>query len=142
MKKFTAAAGLSAATAVVLCAHALAQGAGAASQSTPVFRAGTTLVEFTVVATDRDGRPVTDLTQNDITVVQSGKTQPVAFFRFEGSAFGPDPAEAKREPIAPGIFTNRPEYSPGANSPPNSARTANRWCSPPATPSAPRRSSS
>jgi VWFA-related protein len=113
MKKFTAAAGLSAATAVVLCAHALAQGAGAASQSTPVFRAGTTLVEFTVVATDRDGRPVTDLTQNDITVVQSGKTQPVAFFRFEGSAFGPDPAEAKREPIAPGIFTNRPEYSPG-----------------------------
>ncbi|HET9467508.1 MAG TPA: VWA domain-containing protein [Vicinamibacterales bacterium] len=84
-----------------------------AQEPTPVFRAGTTLVEFTIVATDEQGRPVTDLKQNEISIIQNGKPQPVAFFRFEGSAFGPDATEPKREPIAPGIFTNRPEYFPG-----------------------------
>jgi hypothetical protein len=44
---------------------------------------------------------------------QNGKPQPVAFFRFEGSAFGPNAVETKHEPIAPGIFTNRTEYFPG-----------------------------
>jgi VWFA-related protein len=85
----------------------------AQQESTPIFRAGTTLVEFTIVATDGSGQPVTDLRQDEITILQNGKPQPVAFFRFEGSAFGPGAAEAKHEPIAPGIFTNRPEYFPG-----------------------------
>lgn len=84
-----------------------------AQEPTPVFRAGTTLVEFTIVATDTQGRPVTDLKQNEISIVHNGKPQPVAFFRFEGAAFGPDATESKREPIAPGLFTNRPEYFPG-----------------------------
>ncbi len=101
----------SAAAAVILGAAAVT--VAAQQESTPVFRAGTTLVEFTIVATDQRGEPVTDLSQREITIVQNGKPQPVAFFRFEGSAFGPDAAEAKREPIAPGLFTNRPEYSPG-----------------------------
>lgn len=81
--------------------------------STPIFRAGTTLVEFTIVATDANGRPVTDLAPNDITVLQNGKPQPVAFFRFEGAALEPGALEAKHDPIAPGIFTNRAEYYPG-----------------------------
>lgn len=104
MRKTAAAAFLLTAVAVTVAAQ---------QDSVPVFRAGTTLVEFTIVATDQRGQPVTDLAQSEITIVQNGKPQPVAFFRFEGSAFGPDAAEAKREPIAPGLFTNRPEYSPG-----------------------------
>ena len=84
-----------------------------AGQTAPIFRAGTTLVEFTIVATDQRGQPVTDLNQNEIAILQNGKPQPVAFFRFEGSAFGPDAVEPVRESIAPGLFTNRPEYSPG-----------------------------
>jgi VWFA-related protein len=84
-----------------------------AQQPAPIFRTGTTLVEFTVVATDERGQPVTDLEQSEISIIQNGKPQTVAFFRFEGSSFGPDAVEAKREPIAPGIFTNRPEYFPG-----------------------------
>ena len=103
MRRIAAAAAVFTAAAVTL----------AAQDSTPIFRAGTTLVEFTIVATDHNGQPVTDLTQNDITIVQNGKPQPVAFFRFEGSAFGPGAAEVKHEPIAPGIFTNRSEYFPG-----------------------------
>ena len=84
-----------------------------AQQPTPIFRAGTTLVEFTIVATDGSGRPVTDLKQDEITILQNSKPQPVAFFRFEGSAFVPGVIEPQPESIAPGIFTNRTEYSPG-----------------------------
>jgi VWFA-related protein len=84
-----------------------------AQESAPIFRTGTTLVEFTVVATDERGQPVTDLKQNEISIIQNGKPQPVAFFRFEGSAFGADAPETTHEPIAPGIFTNRTEYFPG-----------------------------
>ena len=84
-----------------------------AQQEAPIFRAGTTLVEFSIVATDNTGQPVTDLKQDEIAIVQNGKPQPIAFFRFEGSAFSPDAVSPPRESIAPGIFTNRPEYSPG-----------------------------
>ena len=104
MKKLAAAALLVTAAAVPFAAQ---------QETTPIFRAGTTLVEFSIVATDERGQPVTDLTQNEIAIVQNGKPQPVAFFRFEGSAFAPDAAEPVRESIAPGIFTNRVEYSPG-----------------------------
>src|SRR5688500_3948784 len=85
----------------------------AAAQTPPIFRAGTTLVEFTIVATDERGQPISDLNQSEITIVQNGKAQPVAFFRFEGSAFGRDADAPKREPLERGIFTNRPEYSAG-----------------------------
>lgn len=97
--------------AVISCAAVIT--IAAQQESTPIFRAGTTLVEFTIVATDERGQPVIDLKQSEISIVHNGKPQPVAFFRFEGSAFGPDATQPKREPIAPGIFTNRPEYSPG-----------------------------
>src|ERR671919_2765389 len=113
MKRFAAAACVVSAVAVTFAVAAFAQGSGAPGQTTPIFRAGTTLVEFTIVATDSKGQPVADLKQSEISIVQNGKPQPVAFFRFEGSAFGPDAAEPKHEPIAPGIFTNRPEYFPG-----------------------------
>jgi VWFA-related protein len=116
MKRIVAATFLVSAAAVYAAAAfgpAFAQGAAEPGSTTPIFRAGTTLVEFSIVATDERGQPVTDLTQNDITIIHNGKPQPVAFFRFEGAAFGPDACEPVREPIAPGIFTNRIEYSPG-----------------------------
>src|SRR5687768_4399025 len=104
MRTFGAAAVLASVAAI-----SVAAGQG----STPIFRAGTTLVEFSIVATDDQGQPVTDLKEHEITIVQNGKPQPVAFFRFEGSSFGPGAVEPQRESIAPGIFTNRVEYSPG-----------------------------
>ncbi len=113
MRKFATAVLLMSAAGAIFAGLAFAQGSGAAGQTAPIFRAGTTLVEFTIVATDQRGQPVTDLTQNEIAILQNGKPQPVAFFRFEGSAFGPDAVEHVREPIPPGLFTNRPEYSPG-----------------------------
>ena len=78
----------------------------------PTFRAGTTLVELAMVVTDQGGRPVTDLKPDEIVILQNGKPRPIEFFRFEGAAFAPG-AAGPREALAPGLFTNRPEYSPG-----------------------------
>ncbi len=113
MQKIAAAAVLLSATAAAYAAAAFAQGSGGPRETTPMFRAGTTLVEFTIVATDERGQPVTDLQRDEIAIVQDGKPKPVAFFRFEGSAFAPGAVEPARESIAPGIFTNRVEYAPG-----------------------------
>jgi VWFA-related protein len=113
MRKFAGAVSLLIVAIVAYTATALAQGPDAPGGTGPIFRAGTTLVEFTIVATDNRGEPVTDLKSHEVAIVQNGKPQPVAFFRFEGSAFAPDAVEPRREPMAPGIFTNRVEYSPG-----------------------------
>src|SRR5687768_9375354 len=101
MTKFVAAAWLLSVAVATFAAAAFAQGSGGPGETAPIFRAGTTLVEFTIVATDDRGQPVTDLKSNEIAIVQNGKPQPVAFFRFEGSAFAPDAVEPQRESIAP-----------------------------------------
>lgn len=75
---------------------------------TPMFRAGTTLIEFSVVALDGDGRPVADLTADDIAISEQGAPREVAFFRFVG-----DPGSRKPEPLPRGLFTNRAEYTAG-----------------------------
>lgn len=83
----------------------------------PTFRAGTTLVEFTLVATDGKGNPVIDLNPDDLTITENGRQRPIAFFRFEGAAGGSaqigTTQVAPIEPLSPGIFTNRAEYAPG-----------------------------
>lgn len=77
---------------------------------TPTFRAGTTLIEFTVVATDQDGRHVTDLRPEDVSIVEGGRPRDVAFFHYEGA---PNVIRVRAQPLPPGIYTNRPEYAPG-----------------------------
>ena len=79
----------------------------------PTFRAGTTLIEFNLVATDQKGNPVTDLKQDEVEIIERGKPRPVEFFRFDGSAFGANVAGDVREALAPGLFTNRLEYQSG-----------------------------
>jgi VWFA-related protein len=82
---------------------------------TPTFRVGATLIELTLVATDEEGQPVIDLKQEEIEIVERSKRRPIDFFNFDGSAFAPGSTRAEKpiEPIAPGIFSNRPEYFPG-----------------------------
>lgn len=80
-------------------------------QDQPTFRTSTTLVEFTAVAQDAAGHPVTDLRQDEITVTENGKLRDVVFFRFEGLPEVSPPI--RPAPLAPGIFSNRPEYAPG-----------------------------
>jgi VWFA-related protein len=92
-------------------APAFAQGSGAASPPEPSFRAGTTLVEFTIVVTGEDGKHITDLKQEDLSIVEAGRPRDVAFFHYEGAP--PAAIRVRTEPLPPGIFTNRPEYAPG-----------------------------
>jgi VWFA-related protein len=78
-------------------------------QETPTFRATTTLIEFTFIALDRKGNPVTDLTKEEISITEKGKAREVVFFRFEGGT-GETP---RPEGLPPGIFSNRSEVTPG-----------------------------
>jgi VWFA-related protein len=79
-------------------------------QAPPVFRTGTTLVEFTMIALDGRGRPVVDLQKEEISVREEGQPRDVAFFRFEGGADRPD---RPIERLPAGLFSNRAEYVPG-----------------------------
>ena len=75
----------------------------------PTFRAGTTLIEFTIVARDSEGNPIVDLTRDDIVVTENGQPRTIEFFRFDGAPPQPSP-----NALLPGRFTNRFETSPNA----------------------------
>jgi VWFA-related protein len=98
---------------VAAFAVAVAASFGAGVQDAPrqpqAFRSGTTLVEFTVVALDNRGKPVTDLTKEEFGVSDLGKPREIAFFKFDGA-----PENRRPEPLPDGVFTNRAEYAPGA----------------------------
>src|SRR4051812_1411228 len=84
------------------------------SPGTPTFRTSQTVIEFTIVAMDARGNPVTDLKQTEISITDDGKPRQIAFFRFEGTG-GTSTTTASRDvkPLSPGTFSNRAEYTPG-----------------------------
>ncbi len=92
--------------ALLLAAIALS---AAAQDQTPVFRAESTLVEFTLIAIDKDGNPVTDLKKEEIVVKDKGRPRDLALFRYEG---GEQPRIAPPQ-LPTGIFTNTPDLTPG-----------------------------
>ena len=77
----------------------------------PTFRTGTTLVEFTVVALDGRGNPVTELAQAELTLTDRGQSREIAFFRFDGDEKATD-ASVPPPALSPGFVSNRPEYQP------------------------------
>ncbi len=98
----------------VLFAGSIAGNAQQPGQPTATFRAGTTLVDFNIVAVDRKGNPVTDLRRDEIAIVEDNESREVAFFQFEGSATSPGGAvtTAGPVPLPAGTFTNRTQYAP------------------------------
>jgi VWFA-related protein len=81
----------------------------AQDQPAPGFRTETTLIEFTFVARDAQGNPVTDLTKEDIVITEQGQPRAIEFFRFDGAPPQPSPKS-----LPPGHYTNRIETSPNA----------------------------
>src|SRR5688500_16201063 len=75
----------------------------------PTFRAGTTLIEFTIVVRDNRDNPIVDLTKDDIVVTENGQPRAVEFFRFDGA-----PPQPSTTALPQGHFTNRFETSPNA----------------------------
>src|SRR5918993_4798571 len=57
-------------------------GQDSATSGQPVFRTGINFVRVDVIATDRQGQPVTDLSQSDFEVFEDGKPQAVETFRL------------------------------------------------------------
>jgi VWFA-related protein len=83
-----------------------AQPVGSAPPPTaPALRVTTHLVLLDVIATGKDGKPVSDLKKEDFKVEENGKTQNVAMFSLN------QPTGEEAPPEAPaGVFTNRPAY--------------------------------
>jgi len=62
--------------------------------SQPTFRTGTTLVEVSAVIT-RDGRPVTDLRADEVTVLDNGEPQPLVAFEYVDLGRGERPDQRR-----------------------------------------------
>jgi len=75
----------------------------------PTIRVSTHLVLVDVVVTDKQGKPVTGLHQEDFVVQEKGKNQKIAFFTSQR-----EPQSQPPPVLPPGIYSNKPEYrSPG-----------------------------
>ena len=68
-----------------------------------VLRSTTKLVQVNVVAVDKKGAPVEDLTDKDFEITENGKKQKVAYFGIVRSGT----LAAKPLPLQPNIFSNR-----------------------------------
>lgn len=53
------------------------------------FRVGVDLVHFAVIVTDKQGKPITGLTENDFEIIERGKPQRIQFFAAGDEAIGP-----------------------------------------------------
>jgi len=76
---------------------------------TPQIKVSTRLVEFGVIARDKDG-PASDMTKDDFVVLDRGKPQQISVFTLE-SASNAVPQLAKMLP--PNTFSDLPQYGAG-----------------------------
>ena len=73
--------------------------------STATFRVSSRLVQFDVVVTDKQGKPVKDLTASDFAVLQDGRAQAVRAFEVHSPA-------AMEKAVGSGAVTNQPATAP------------------------------
>ncbi len=80
----------------------MSTGAAFAAQSPAdgLFRATTKLVQVSVIAQDRGGKPVSDLRHEDFQILDNGVPQDIRLFLSEST-------DLPKAPIAPGTFTNQ-----------------------------------
>lgn len=67
------------------------------------LRVTTRLVELSVIAEDRDGTPVADLTRDDFALFDGGRQERIAVFRVEASG----ERRTRPQPLPPNVFSNR-----------------------------------
>lgn len=85
----------------------LAAALAAVSQSSqPVFRSGADVVRFDVRVTDGAGRPVTDLRQDEIEIVEDGSPRPILLFQHINEPAGTY-AEAALRSVSAEVSSNR-----------------------------------
>lgn len=79
----------------------------------PIIKTTSRLVNVNVVAFDKKGNPVRDLTREDFVLTDNGAARPISLFSLE-TTDGARPIDAAAAKSAPGIFTNRVEQSASA----------------------------
>ena len=91
---------------VVLAVAVLVMGFGPAlvAQQTPTFRASVKLIDIDVIATDKDGKFIRDLTRDDFEILEDGKVQDLQTFSFVDV-----PAEAVAPAPAPSVPLPEPD---------------------------------
>jgi VWFA-related protein len=92
-------------TAALLGTAAMASSQNPAPQPAPSFKAGVELARLDVRVTDADGRPVRDLRQDEIEVVEGGESRPVVLFQHMEEPAG-SYAEVASHTIAGEVSTN------------------------------------
>ena len=81
----------------------------AAEQQQPAFRASTHYVAVDVVVTDRDDRPVTDLTRDDFEIVEGGRRQAIVDFAFVRVPLAQRAIDVDAPPSPPGDVASNGE---------------------------------
>lgn len=71
----------------------------------PVFRSGADLVRFDVRVTDAAGRPITDLRQDEVEIVEDGAARPILLFQHLAGTPGMY-AEAARRSVSAEVSSN------------------------------------
>jgi VWFA-related protein len=81
-------------------------------ESATVLRAVTRLVVVDVVATDKDGRPISDLKAEDFKVMEEGKEQKIRLFSFQHpSGAAASLLRSDSNNLPPNVFSNAPKFS-------------------------------
>jgi VWFA-related protein len=75
------------------------------------FQTSTQLMQVRVIAEDKDGKPVTDLRQEEFQLVDNGLSPEIRLLLNESER-----TSFARPPLPPGTFTNRGESRPGGHS--------------------------
>jgi VWFA-related protein len=94
------------AASVALASAAVAFAQTPPTQPPPSFRAGVNLVRLDVRVTDRDGRPVRDIRQDELEVIQEGERRPIVFFRHIAEATA-SYADVVNQTVAGEVSTNQ-----------------------------------
>jgi len=88
-------------------------GAQSPPETTPpaTFQSSTQLVQVRVIAEDKNGKPVTDLRQEEFQLADNGLSQAIRLFLNESQRSSLAPARSQQ-----GVFTNRGGSRPGGHS--------------------------
>jgi VWFA-related protein len=78
-----------------------------AQQRAPVFRSGIELIEVDAIVTDRDGKPVRDLTAADFQIFEDGRPKAIQTFRFVDLPYATaSPGLQPANDVEPGVAAN------------------------------------
>src|ERR1700676_1247726 len=100
-------------SAVLVIAQTPAPPAPQPGADQPILRVTTRLIQLNVVAQDRHGNPVTDLTKDDFVLKDAGNAQKISVFALERADAGPEAPVGGRvmagPTLPPNTSTNRVE---------------------------------